>query len=257
MGKYVWKRGIVVMLLMLLHTTVIGAEEPLLIVTNPWPPYAMEVEEELTGTDIEITQAVFRQLGMAIKIQFYPWKRCLMMVERQQADAVLDAGLIPEREEFLYFPEEPVSEGVTVFFIKAGRTIPFTTLEDLNGLRIGAGLGYNYCDEIDQAPFIQQAERVSTLEQNFKKLLADRIDVVVEADAVGYFTAKQMGILDQITIIPNALYCQGGNYLAFSKKPGYAQLASQFNQALRAFKMTDAYTQLLQSYGIAVKNRGE
>lgn len=253
MERGVWKRVFVVMIFILLYATGIWAEEPLVIVTDPWPPYTVEIDGDIRGTDVEITQAVFRQLGIPVNIQFYPWKRCLMMVETQKADAILDASITPERQAFLYFPDEPVSEGITVFFIKKGRTIPFTALDDLNGLRVGAGLGYSYCDDIDQASFMEHAERVPTLEQNFKKLLADRLDVVVEVDAVGYFTAKQMGILDQITIIPHASYCQGGNYLAFSKKSGHDQLASQFSTALQAFKLTDEYTHILQTYGQDVK----
>lgn len=253
MGKCVWRRGIVLVVLvfiLLLHARGIWAEEPLLIVTDPWPPYALEVDGDIKGTDVEITQAVFQQLGIPVNIQFYPWKRCLKMVENQEADAILDASITPERQEFMYFPEEPVSEGITVFFIKKGRTIPFTTLEDLNELRFGALLGYSYCDEIDQSPFMKHAKRFRSLERGFKMLLANRIDALVEVDLVGYFTAKQMGILDQIAIIPNASYCQGGNYLAFAKKPGYDQIASEFSQALQVFKTTEEYKHILTTYGI-------
>ncbi len=120
------------------------------------------------------------------------------------------------------------------------------TLKYLNELRAGALSGYSYCDEIDHSPFMKHAERVRSLESGFKMLLANRIDVLVEVDSVGYFTANQMGISDQIAIIPNAAYCHGGNYLAFSKKSGYDQLASQFSQALQTFKITDEYKHILK-----------
>lgn len=249
MGKWTWRFGMAVFIA-LLHTSVMWAAEPLLIVTDPWPPYTIDDNGTATGIDVEITQAVFQQLGVDVNIVFYPWKRCLVMVKYKEADAILSASITPERKEFLCFPEEPTSEGITVFFIKEGRKIPFKTLNDLRGLRIGVITGYSYCEELDQAPFIQHAEPVASLTQNFKKLLADRLDVVIEGDKVGYFTAKEMGILDQIDVIPNAAYCYGGNYLAFSKKPGGEKLSSRFSKALKAFKTTDAYKNILKKYGI-------
>ncbi len=253
MAKWGWIKGIVLVFIVLFHVGDIRAEEPFLIVTHPWPPYILEVDGNIIGVDAEITRAVFRQLGMAVNIQFYPWKRCLMMVKHQNADAILSASITLERKEFLYFSEKSISEGITVFFIKTGSTIPFTTLKDLNGLRVGTVLGYSYCAELDHSEFIQHAEQVSSLEMNFKKLLADRLDVVVEVDKVGYLTAKQMEILDQITVIPNAAYCKGGNYIAFSKKSGYKQLSTQFSHALKAFKTTDAYKKILKAYGLDVE----
>ncbi|MDP8219287.1 MAG: transporter substrate-binding domain-containing protein, partial [Candidatus Theseobacter exili] len=202
-------------------TSGLYGQEPLQIVTDPWPPYSFGENEDNPGMDAEIILAVFKQLNIPLTFTFYPWKRCLSMVEKQIADAILDASLTPERKAFLHFPDEPVSEDITVFFIKKDRNIPYTSLKDLELLTAGAILGYSYCDEIDQALFVKNAERVSSLKQNFRKLLAGRIDLIVEAVAVGYYTAKQMGISDQIKIIPNAYYCRGGNYLAFSRKPGH------------------------------------
>ncbi|MFZ5571623.1 MAG: substrate-binding periplasmic protein [Thermodesulfobacteriota bacterium] len=228
----------------------IQADEPLQIVTDVWPPYAFEQNSILAGTDVEIIQAVFAQLTIPIQIHIYPWKRCLYMMENRQADAILDASVTPERRTFLFFPEEPVSEGITVFFVKKGRQIPYRTLQDLNGLRAGALIGYSYCDEIDNAPFMKKAERVASLDQNFKKLMANRIDFFVEVAAVGHSTAKSLGISNQIEIIPNAHYCRGGNFLAFAKKPGLEELSSRFGKTLRLFKTTAAYREIIKKYGI-------
>ena len=249
MERCIWKRGFAVLAVILLYAVGLWAEDPLLIVTAPWPPYAIDSDRNISGIDVEITQAVFQELGMSVNIRMYPWKRCLLMIENQNADAILDVSITPERQEYMYFPKEPISEGTTVFFIKADSTIPFTNLEDLNTLRVGTVLGYSYCDDIDQLPFMVRSERVSSLEQNFKKLMAGRLDVVVEVDAVGYYVANQMGISAHIDIIPQALYCQGGNYLAFSHKQDYDQLAIQFSQALEKFKTTDEYKNILKAYG--------
>ena len=227
------------------------AKEPLHIVVDLWPPYVTSERNELTGADVDITKAVFAELNMPILLELLPWKRCLSLVENKQADAILDASITSEREGFLYFPDEPISNGVTIFFKRKAQKIPFTGLHDLKNLKVGAISGYSYCDEIDNSPYFEQFERVATLEQNFQKLLLGRIDTLVEEGTVGYFTAQSMGISDQIDFIPNANFCQSGSYLAFSKKPGHEELAIQFGEALRKFKATDAYQQILQKYGVA------
>ncbi len=242
--------GIMVVFNELLSPVNIQAKEPLVIVTDPWPPFAVTGNQDISGTDVEIIKAVFAQLKIPIKVKIYPWKRCISMLEEQEADAILDVSITPERKVFLSFPDEPVSNGVTVFFTKKERQIPFSILQDLNKFRAGALLGYSYCEDLDKTPFMINADRVPSLKQNFRKLLAGRIDFLVEVDAVGFFTAKNMGILDQIKIIPNAYYCHGGNYLAFAKKPEYDKLAAKFGQALRFFKTTKSYQQILQKYGI-------
>lgn len=233
-----------------LSPVAVEAKEPLVILTDPWPPFSLQEEQTIKGLDVEIIEAVFAKLDIPIQLKIYPWKRCLAMVKEQKADAVLDLSVTPERKAFLSFPHEPVSEGVTVFFTKKEKQIPFSGLKDLTGLRAGALLGYRYCEEIDNAPFILSADRVKELKQNFKKLLAGRIDFLIAVDLVGHFTAKTMGISDQVHTIPNANYCRGGNYLAFAKKAESDQLATKFGQALRLFKTTKSHQMILQKYGI-------
>jgi len=225
------------------------AKDPLTVVTEPWPPFTIMEGENISGADIEIIEAVFARLEMPITIVNCPWKRCLKLVKDLKADAILDASMTEERKDFLFFPKEAVSEGITTFFISEGRNIPFTGLNSLNGLKAGAISGYKYCDEIDNSQFTIEAERVASVTQNFKKLLLGRIDFLIAVDAVGYYTAQQMNILDKISIIQNANFCYDGNFLAFSKKEGHKQLSKQFGQVLERFKTTQKYRQILTKYG--------
>lgn len=225
------------------------AIEPLVIVADPWPPYTIEKDGMISGTDVEIIEAIFSQLEIPITVKIMPWARCLALVKNKQADAILDASISAERKTFLHFPTEPVSQGTTVFFVRKNSTLPYENLASLNDLRAGAILGYNYCPEIDDAAFMKRAERVTKLDQIFNMLLLKRIDFVIEVDAVGYFVAKEMGISDQIATIPGAKFCHGGNYLAFAKKAGHEALAGKFSEALRSFKETENYRQILRKYG--------
>lgn len=253
LAQRIYRLALLLSINTLLTINSVRAEQTLQIVTDRWPPYVIENNDTASGMDVEIISAVFKALSISIEVTLCPWKRCLMTVENQQADAILDASITPERKEFLYFPEEPVSEGVTVFFIKKGQNIPYTGLEDLNKLKAGAVLGYSYCDEIDQSAFAIRATRTKSFEQSLRMLLMDRFDFAIEVDAVGYSIAQSIGVSDQIDIIPNVSFCRGGNYLAFVKKAGYDKLSSEFSQALQAFKTTDQYRQILKKYGLVLQ----
>lgn len=228
----------------------VWSDVSLMIVTDPWPPYAISEDGVASGLDVEIVKAVFQTLGTSVEFQFCPWKRCLQQTKNLEADAILDVSLTPARQAILAFPDEPLSIGETTFFVLKGRTSAISGLSDLNGLKAGAMLGYNYCEEIDRMSFALQAERANSLEQLFRMLLAERVDFVIENKAAGLASVQMLGVSELIEMIPNAAYCKEGNFLAFARKPGHEQRVEQFDNALKAFKKTDAYRQILQRYGM-------
>lgn len=89
---------------------------------------------------------------------------------------------------------------------------------------------------------------MKTEEQIFHKLLYGRIDLFLSNRNVGLFTAKKMEIRNKVDYIPKPL-SGGSNYLAFTKKPGYASLAEEFSDYLIEFQKTEVFRSILQHYG--------
>ncbi|MDX1451727.1 MAG: transporter substrate-binding domain-containing protein [Oleiphilaceae bacterium] len=245
-GKLLW-----LVLLFCLQSLQTGtAQTNVRVVTDAWAPYAFESEGKLVGADVDVAYEVFKSLGVGAHIEILPWKRCLSLVKEQKADAILAVSLTEKRKSFLHYPTEPVSYGQTVFFAKQGHKIDSINLNNPFNLRVGAMLGYSYCHELDESRLLDSASRVSSLEQNFKKLLLGRIDLLVEVDAVGLYTAKQLGVADKVKVVPSAPFCFGGNYLAFAKKTGMDVLSQSFSDALIEFKKTPQYNAILAEYGL-------
>ena len=235
---------------MLLVINVTYADEPFIIVTDPWPPYVYLEKGKPVGIDVDIALSVLSTLGIEGKIIIMPWKRSLAQVKSLRADAILSAAITEHRKEFLYFPPEAISSGSTVFFVHTENMTKLHSLKDLEGLRIGAMLGYKYCPELDDTPLLLSAARVSSLRQSFNMLLNKHVSAVVEVDAVGFYKAKEMGITDKISIMRGSRFCTVENHLAFSKKPGYDLRAQEFGEALVRFKLTDEYKNILVKYGM-------
>lgn len=223
--------------------------KPLLIVTEPWEPYIFDVGAPLKGMDYEITEAVFREMDIPITIMFYPFKRCLEIVKNQQADAILDLMVSSERKEFLFFADEYISASPTTLFFRKGEVPEFETLADLKDYVMGVQLGYEYPEEVVNAPL--RKDEAPSLESNLQKLILGRIDMLVDNRTVVLYQAQQMGILDQIAYDPRMLGNteETENHLGFAKKEGYEALATQFSETLKEFKTGDEYQAILVKYG--------
>lgn len=225
------------------------ADEPLRVVTEAYPPFVYQEDGRAKGIDWEVTQAVLANMGIGADVQFCPWKRCLVTVQSGYADAILDVNKTPEREKHLVFPEEHLSRAPTVFFQREEQEFSYTSLDELPPLEAGTILGYHYCDELAEGPL--KIEEGKSLEQNFEKLLQGRLALVIENVSVGRFVVQEMGIEDQVEVVPGARFCEEEkNYLAFAKYSPYATLVERFSQALSDFKGTDRYRQILAKYGM-------
>ena len=240
--------------IMMLVINLAWSEGAFRIVTDPWPPYVYIENDKAVGIDVDIALAVLGNMGIESQIVMLPWKRSLALVKGLEADAILSAAITLERKEFLYFPAEPISIGNTVFFQRKQRGIRANNLADLYGLKLGAMLGYEYCKELDESPLLLAASRVSTLEQSFNMLMNDRIDLLIEVDAVGIYKAKEMGIDAEISVVAGSRYCASENYLALAKKPGHQALAVKFGEELIKFKGTGEYRKILKKYGMNINS---
>ncbi len=224
-----------------------SAAGPLTIVTESWPPYVYEASGTAMGFDYEVVASVFAKMGIDVLVRFYPWKRCVQMMRDQQADAILDAGMSQARKAYLIYPEEPLSSSESVFFFLKANAFTFNDLADLSGKTVGTSLGYQYSDAFNRATHFSK-EPVASIEQNFTKLLAGRIDLVIVNRSVGLFKSKEMGIGEVIDHTANPV-SGGPLYLAFARKAGAEDLSIRFAGALKRFKRTPAYRNILDKYG--------
>lgn len=243
------RNTIFIALILVLPCCAVGASAagPLTIVTESWPPYVYEASATPMGFDYEVVLSVFSKMGIDVLIRFYPWKRCVQMMRAQQADAILDAGMNEARKAYLIYPEEPLSSSESVFFFLKGKPFTFNDLADLSGKTVGTSLGYQYSDAFNTATHFSK-EPVASIEQNFTKLLAGRLDLVIVNRSVGLFKSKEMGIGEVIDHTANPV-SGGPLYLAFARKAGAAALSARFAAELKQFKRTPAYRKILDKYG--------
>jgi polar amino acid transport system substrate-binding protein len=245
-------KKLVTALLFLFASVIVAAQTPLVLITEPWPPYIIQNEKgEFSGVHTEIILAAFKEMKQDVKIEAYPWKRCLGMVEDKEADAIFTLNKNAEREKFLYFPALAVADSPSVFFVlkeKAGK-IKYDSFKDLVGLSIGITNGKEY-----EGGLLQQKDlkfdTAAKDEMNISKLGLGRIDLWPSDMYVGYEMinkvegGKYKGL---ITHLPKYLN-NSEVYIGFAKKPGYDKLADKFSEALAKLKKNGVYNAIVAKY---------
>lgn len=195
----------------------------LILLTGPPAPCAQRYQtgvsrEHADGVVSMIMHRVADKLDITLRMRYAPFARRLVMMETGGIDIM--GGLLKResRESYIHFVSPPyVVSGRKVFFVRKGEAGRIRTYEDLHGLAIGTKIDARYFPRFDRDPDLNK-QPVSSVAQNFKKLLLGRVDAVIYSYRSGYTELLEMGIADQVE--PAAYYFEGENpvYIGISKK---------------------------------------
>lgn len=225
-----------------------AADAELTFGTVNWEPYFGENLKD-GGVTVAVTKAAFARVGYNAEIQFMDWNRAVGLTTAGKLDGLFGCYYSEEREDAMEI-SEPIGEVDIVLFSKKGANITFESLEDLKPYKIGTMRGQVYTAEFEQADFLTK-EVVDKFEQNVKKLLGGRIDLIVESRAVlqDVLNKKFPNDLDKIEVLSPALE-SNAMYIGFSKKvEGYEQILNDFNKGLKMIKEDGTYDEITKLYG--------
>lgn len=228
-------KALALVLFLILCPTVGNAAGEFTVVSNNFPPFSYNNPDgQHVGIDYEIMKAILDRMDVKFKLILLPWKRALLTVRKNGADAVLDITKDATRQKYMTFPEEPISIVPIVLFHMKKRKIQYTGVDSLKGKTIGLMNGYTYGGFFDDKKFIK-LDRVSNLEHNFLKLVAGRLDLVAAYREVGISTLRKMGLTDQIEFCKKPIDMVP-MFLAFTKSKVSKEFVLEFSQKLKAFK---------------------
>ncbi len=230
--------------------TALSKDRVVYCVTEEWEPY-MGSKLKNKGFLAELVKEIFHRVGYQTKTEFFPWARAVYMVKKGNADILLGAYYTQERSEFLEYTQA-VGVVETVLFTRKGRQITYDQLADLKDYRIGIVREAAHGKEFDEADYLRKQKDVN-IEENIKKLIEERIDIMVGPKDVTLFLIrnKYPQYVDQIEIIGRPLNVNK-IYIAFSKKvPAYSKRVDAFTKGLKMIKEDGAFDRIAQKHGIA------
>ena len=155
-----------------------SAEEIITIATLEYAPWTGKNLKSNGFVNHVITEA-FQRKGYAVKYIYLPWKRGITETKRGEYSALSYVYWSKDREKEFYL-SDPISDEKIVFFhLKSNPIKDWKTFEDLKNYKFGATRGYTYTKEFWEAAKTNRinVDLTNSDLQNFKKLLAGRIDI--------------------------------------------------------------------------------
>ncbi|GGW61308.1 ABC transporter substrate-binding protein [Alishewanella tabrizica] len=213
------------------------------ISAGEWPPF-LGADLPQQGVIARLIRDVFADANIEVQFVFLPWSRAMHDTGNGKYAATAVWMFKQERTQaFLY--SAPVLDEKFVFFYRKDQPFDWQQLTDLNGMLVGGVSGYSYGPAFDAAvkEHVIGLDSVGSVEQNFRRLVLGRVDIVAEEISVGYHMLQQRmpDIADSIRHHPQPLLINQ-SFLLFPKaNPQSDVLNSLFNDLLQEFRASGRY----------------
>lgn len=222
-------------------------------VTLDFPPLEYEGEKgEAAGAAVDIVREVMTKLKHTVSIEVLPWTRSLQLAKEGKASAIFTAYKNAERETFLDYGNEVLIPQVVSLYVKKGSSLTYKgDPKELVGKTIGIISTISYGQVFDQAREKLQlrTERVESLDLNFKKLIAGRLDFVISNRYSAEVEIENLKLGEVVVELAQPVEIMP-SYIAFSKKSRLTALRDDFDKTLRLLKRSGRYQEILAKYRV-------
>lgn len=177
--------------------TPISAPEKVTLRADDWCPFTC-VEKDAGGKKgiiSDIAEEALKAKGYNVEYKVINWARALDGVQKGQFNALL--GAYKDDVPGFIFPKDAQYNSKDCFWVREGEAWKYSNYESLKGKKIGVALGYGYGASFDAfketaagKKIIQSASGDFPMDQNYKKLMSQRIDGFLENLAVIEFRKK-------------------------------------------------------------------
>lgn len=214
-------------------TLVVGLE-------GTYPPFSFQDQSgNLSGFEVDFSRALAQQLGVKVKIAPTKWDGILAALESKRLDVVINQVTItPERRNKYDFSAPYTVSGIQVLARKgeAGR---FQKPQDLNGKKVGVGLGTSYEQWLKSNVPGAQVRTYDDDPTKYQDLRAGRIDAILIDRLAAFDLANKTGGLMVPAGKPFARQEAG-----VAMRKGNPELVAAVNQAIERLRHNGTLTRL-------------
>ena len=219
------------------------------LICDSWPPYQIVEHGQVTGFSTEVVRNVLSKMAVEINgLESVPWKRAMVMIKEGDADGLFSINYSKERAIFAHYPQHAIANSPWVIWVRDKDNLGIKSLEDLKGKTIGIVRGYSYTSEFfDFIKTQASSDEVTSDEQNFLKLHAERVDAIVAELGNGLYILNKLGY-QNISPLLDAPIKTDGLYIIFNKTNISKTFADAFSTELGKFKSDPLYKKLYDKY---------
>ena len=208
----------------------------IVLASGEWSPYVSE-NLKYEGVVSRIVTEAFALVNVETEYVYMPWKSSMEEAKNGTWHGTFPWLKNEEREGYFYF-SSPIAHENVLFFYKKDSGFSWETVSDLKDYKIGGTAGYYYGELFNEAEKNGKItiERVIDDETNFKRFVADEVDVIIcEIDVCYAIMERLLSSEEANNIIhyPKSI-SENPLYLLLSKQlEGNDELVELFNMGLK------------------------
>ncbi len=241
--------GIVMVLAFLIFMPLNSVKsETITMAIGEWAPYTSKTDPNGKLAEV-LVQEIYKRVGIEVEFTYYPWKRSFELTKSGKFAATFPWLQIEERKPMFIFPKESLYQQKEVFFHLKDLDFKWETDEDLKQYRIGGVLGYAHVKLLEDKGLT--LDIITSDEQNFKKLLARRIDLFSSSFIVGYTLINKLFEPSRAALFTNnpKPLTKDDMFLLISRDiPNGQELADQFDKGIKELKASGEYDKIFDKF---------
>lgn len=239
---------IVGFLLLILCMNSNSTEEVHLVTTN-WEPYFFESGVE-QGVVCDIARQALEHSGYKLKMTFTSWARGYKGAMVGKYHGMLGAYYTEERAKYFDFPSPIMPVIESLFVLRERNDIKFSSLKDLDGMKIGIMIDASHGVEFDNATNFTKVP-AADYERSMTRLLSGTID----AFAGGHYAILHMANskfsadVARIKALTPPLFAPQ-LYVMFRKSDKSKQFVNAFNEGLESLKKSGKFDEIKKKHNM-------
>lgn len=205
---------------------------------------------EVKGLGADIVRVIAERLGYQIKIEIFPFKRALRMIETGRADAFIGPYKSEEREQFMIYTQSHFYQDPMAFYVREESDFQWDgQLSSLRDKKIGLTRGWSYGSEFDQFKPQLSTFEVESIDASFKMLLFNRIELFASHPRAANSVIDKLNIRDRVKMILPPIIVNKG-YFGFSRKRELGDFIDQFDSEFSKMVGNGEVQRMNQAYDL-------
>lgn len=196
------------------------------------------------GIGADVVKTIIKRMGHKVKIEMYPWKRALKVMEADQADALIGPFKTLERTKYMHFSEQPFYDSVIYFYKRADSTFEWDgDYFSLHDKVIGVTRGWSYGKSFDDYKDHLNTQTADSVKLNLLKLVHKRVDLFICDPWTAGMNISDLNFKKKVKeIYPPVMINKG--YFGFSKRKELQGFVKEFNSHLNEMIKTGELEQI-------------
>jgi polar amino acid transport system substrate-binding protein len=227
-----------------------SAEKTVRLAAMNWKPYTAP---DLPGNGFyaEIVTRALARGGFDVVVEFYPWKRALLLVREGRINGLIGAGYTAEREEYMAYPDYAWESDFHFFRMGAGdRTV--SDFSELCPATLGQLRGTRVTRLVEEQVPCMDIDFSDSIKKNLDKLVYGRVDYVINTPETlrHLMGAHHPDKISQLGRIDPPLE-HVRIYTTFSRQmPGWEALTKALSDGVETMKADGEYEAILKRHGM-------